>query len=144
VILVGVSNIVVERNSENNANDALPAVLPLDLCSMDTRLFTASLVQQQRRLQQRFSEEDIERLDKLFRNLRIAVMEESGLARILKEKHARSVVSSFEDSYIPLIGREYDDLRDFCGGIASIVPGTATVESDFRSSTGQWTQAHRV
>jgi hypothetical protein len=144
VILVGVSNIVVERNSENNANDALPAVLPLDLCSMDTRLFTASLVQQQRRLQQRFSEEDIERLDKLFRNLRIAVMEESGLARILKEKHARSVVSSFEDSYIPLIGREYDDLRDFCGGIASIMPGTATVESDFRSSTGQWTQAHRV
>jgi hypothetical protein len=36
---------VVERNSENNANDALPAVLPLDLCFMDTRLFTASLVQ---------------------------------------------------------------------------------------------------
>jgi hypothetical protein len=29
-IVVGVSNIVVERNSENNANGALPAVLPLD------------------------------------------------------------------------------------------------------------------
>jgi hypothetical protein len=29
-IVVGVSNIVVERNSENNANNALPAVLPLD------------------------------------------------------------------------------------------------------------------
>jgi hypothetical protein len=98
VILVGISNIVVERNSENNANEALPAVLPLGLCSMDTRLFTASLVQQQRRLQQRFSEEDIERLDKLFRDLRIAVLEESGLARILKEKQVRSVVSSFEDS----------------------------------------------
>jgi hypothetical protein len=45
------------------------------------------LVQQQRRL-----------LDELFRNLKIAVMEESGLARILKVKQARSVVSSFEDS----------------------------------------------
>jgi hypothetical protein len=135
--VVGVSNIVVERNSENNANDALPAVLPLD-CSMDTRLFTAPLVQQQRRLQQRFSEEDSERIDERFRNPRIVVKEESGLARILKEKQARSVVSSFEDSGSPLIGRKYDDLRNFCGGVASVTPGTATVESDF--SIINWTK----
>jgi hypothetical protein len=31
------------------------------------------------------------------------------LARILKEKQARSVVSLFEDSLIPLIEREYND-----------------------------------
>jgi hypothetical protein len=66
------------------------------------------------------------------------VKEESGLARILKEKQARSVVSSFEDTWSPLIGREYDDLRDFCGGIASIMPGAATVESDF--SIINWTK----
>jgi erythromycin esterase-like protein len=93
-IVVGVSNIVVERNSENNANYALPAVLPLDLCSMDTRLFAASLVQQQCRLQQRFSE-DSERIDEQLRNLRLALKKERGLARILKEKQARTVVSSF-------------------------------------------------
>jgi hypothetical protein len=72
------------------------------------------------------------------------VKEESGLARILKEKQARSVVSSFEDSRSPLIGRKYDDLRKFFGGIGSVMPGTATVDSDCRSSTGQTTQAHRV
>jgi hypothetical protein len=94
-IVVGVSNIVVERNSENNANYALPAVLPLDLCSMDTRFFAASLVQQQRRLEQRFSEEDSERIDEQLRNLRLALKKERGLARILKEKQARTVVSSF-------------------------------------------------
>jgi hypothetical protein len=65
-------------------------------------------------------------------------MEESGLARILKEKQARSVVSLFDDSLIPLIEREYDDLRNFCGGNASIMPGTATVESDF--SIINWTK----
>jgi hypothetical protein len=134
-IVVGVSNIVVERNSENNTNDAFPAVLPLDLCSMDTRLFSASLLQQKRRLKQRYSEENSERIGEQFRNLSIVVKEESGLARILKEKQARS---DNDDSWSPLIGREYDDLRNFCGGIASVMPGTATMESDF--SIINWTK----
>jgi hypothetical protein len=125
-------------DKQKPACDALPAVLPLDLCSMDTLLFSASLLQQKRRPKQRYSEEDIERIDEQFRNLRIAVKKESGLARILKEKQARSVVSSFEDSWSPLIAREYDDLRIFCGVIASVMPRTATVESDF--SIINWTK----
>jgi hypothetical protein len=38
-IVVGVSNIVAERNSEINANDPLPPVLPLDLCLMDREVY---------------------------------------------------------------------------------------------------------
>jgi hypothetical protein len=45
-IVVGVSKIVAERNSENKASDALPPVLSLDLYSMDTRLFTTPLQEQ--------------------------------------------------------------------------------------------------
>ena len=45
-IMVGVSKIVAERNSVNKASDQLPPVRPLDLCSMDSRLFTASLQHQ--------------------------------------------------------------------------------------------------
>jgi hypothetical protein len=137
-IVVGVSKIVVERNSSNNANDALPPVRPLDLWSMDARLFTASLQQQRQRLRQRFNEEEIERIDEQFRNLKIAVREESGLARILEKEHARSNLSTFENSWNPLIGREFDDLRNYCGGIASVMPGTASVESDF--SIINWTK----
>jgi hypothetical protein len=75
-------------NSENNANDPLTAVLPLDLCSTDSRLLTKSLLHQQRRLQQRHSKESI---DKQFRTMRIAVQVVRGLARILKEEQEDSV-----------------------------------------------------
>jgi hypothetical protein len=137
-IVVGVSKIVVERNSSNNTNDALPPVRPIDLWSMDARLFTASLQQQRQRLRQRFNEEEIERIDEQFRNLKIAVREESGLARILEKEQARSNLSTFENSWSPLIGLEFDDLRNYCGGIASVMPGTASVESDF--SIINWTK----
>lgn len=83
-IVVGVSEIVVERNSGNNALNALPPVRPLDLCSMEARMFTASLQQQRLRLRHCFSEEEFERIDEQFRKLRLAVREEKGLVRILK------------------------------------------------------------
>ena len=106
--MVGVSKIVAERNSENRSSDALPPLLPLDLCSMDARMFTASLQKQRLRLQQRFSEVEIERIDEQFRNLRLAVREESGLRDILENN--RSDLSIFENCWSALIGRGYDDL----------------------------------
>ena len=40
-----------------------------------------------------------------------------------------SVVQSFEQCWSPL--REFEDLQSFCGAIASVMPGTSGVESDF-------------
>jgi hypothetical protein len=129
-IVAGVSNIVAERNSVNDTNDLLPPVRPLDLCSMDARLFMASLQQQRRRLRQRLSAEEIERIDDQFRNFRIEVREESGLVRILEKEQARSNLSTFENCWSPIIRREYDDLRNYCGGIASVIPWTGSEELD--------------
>jgi hypothetical protein len=81
-IVVGVSKIVAERNSENKASDALPPVLSLDLYSMDTRLFTTPLQEQRLWLRQRLSDEKIERIDQQFRNPRFAVREEKVLAKL--------------------------------------------------------------
>lgn len=136
--VVGVSKIVAERNSVNKASDQLPPICPLDLCSMDTRLFTASLKHQRRRLRQCFNDEGIEQIDQQFRNLRIAVREEKGLATILLKEQASSNLSTFENCWSPLRGRDYDSLRNYCRGIASVMPGTASVESDF--SIINWTK----
>jgi hypothetical protein len=137
-IVVGVSKIVAERHPENKECGALPPVLPLDLYNMETRLFTASLQEQRLRLRQRFSQEEIERIDEQFRNLRLAVREENGLRKILEQEQSRSNGSTFETCWRPLLGREYDDLRNYCGGIASVMLGTTSVESDF--SIINWTK----
>jgi len=44
---------------------------------------------------------------------------------------------SFEHCWIPL-GSEFEDMQRFCGAIASIMPGTSSVESDF--SLINWTK----
>jgi hypothetical protein len=59
------------------------------------------------------------------------VREEKGLKKILGPQQARTDSSTFENCWRSLLGREYDDLRTYCGGNASVMPGTATrVESD--------------
>ena len=39
-------------------------------------------------------------------------------------------MTSFEKGWAPANGR-FHTLRDFCGGLASVFPNTATVEADF-------------
>jgi hypothetical protein len=63
--------------------------------------------------------------------------EESGLKSTLDALHSQgTALQAFKDSWSPL-GKEYNALKDFCGGIASVMPGTSSVESDF--SLTDWT-----
>lgn len=137
-IVVGTSKIVAERDAQNSASQELPSVLPVDLCSDNPRVFTASLLQQKERLRKTFSEEEVEKIDEQFRSLRLSFREDSGFKRALEEAHAgHSASQAFEASWRPL-GSEYDDLKQFCGGIASVMPGTSSVEADF--SLINWTK----
>lgn len=136
-IIIGAAKVVAERDADNSMADELPPVLPLDLCSVDSRLFTACLEQQRIRLKEKFSNEELERIDQQFRKLRLSFREESGFVQVLQQAHSRSALQSFEDCWNPL-GKDYDDLRRFCGGIASVMPGTCSVEADF--SLINWTK----
>jgi hypothetical protein len=50
---------------------------------------------------------------------------------VLKESiNALSSQSAFKDGS-SLLGRRFANLFEFCGGIATLCPGTSTVESDF-------------
>jgi hypothetical protein len=55
----------------------------------------------------------------------------------LDANHSTNKVQSLKDSWSPL-GKEYDALKEFCGGLASVMPGTSSVESDF--SLINWTR----
>lgn len=137
-IVVGISKVCAERDDQNNSStDELPPVLPLDLCTVHARDFTACLQLQRIRLRQTFSDEMVERIDEQFRTLRLAFQEQSGFREMLRNAQQTTAVQSFEQCWAPL-GNDYEDLQQFCGGIASVMPGTSSVESDF--SLINWTK----
>jgi len=131
--------LVAERDNQNCSANQLPPVLPLDLCSVHSRDFISCL-QQQRiiRLKQKNSDVEVEKIDDQFCKLRLAFnKEQSGFSQMLKNSQACSAIQSFEQCWKPL-GNEYEDLQRFCGAIASVMPGTSSVESDF--SLINWTK----
>jgi len=133
----GISKVCAERDHRNGSADELPPVLPPHLCSVISREFTCSFQQQRIRLKQKFSDVEVEKIDEQFRKLRIAVREQSGFSQMLQNAEAHSAIQSFEQCWNPL-GNEFEDLRRFCGAIASVMPGTSSVESDF--SLINWTK----
>ena len=117
----------------------IPHVLPVDLCSMAPHTFSAVLQKQKDCLLAKVPEGDIlENVDAQFRRLRIAYRDDKGMMLLrLDENHSTNKVQSFKDSWSPL-EKEYDALKVFCGGLASVMPGTSSVESDF--SLINWTR----
>ena len=50
---------------------------------------------------------------------------------------SHSAVQSFKECWSPL-GKDYNALKEYCGGLASVMPGTSSVEADF--SLINWTR----
>ena len=82
-MVVGISKVCTERDNRNNPGYQLPPVLPLDLCALLSRDFVPCLQEQRIRLRQKFSEEEVEKIDEQFRKLRLALKEESGFSKML-------------------------------------------------------------
>lgn len=136
-IVTGISKICAERDNRNNSTDQLPPVLPLAFCSVLSRDFIFCLQKQRIRLKQKFSDDEVEKIDDQFRKLRLSVREQSGFSQMLQNAHSSTLVQSFEQCWSPL-GNEYDELRRYCGAIASVMPGTSSVKADF--SLINWTK----
>ena len=64
--------------------------------------------------------------------------EEEGVKMKLDAHHSKTSVQSFKECWSPL-GKDHDVLKEFCGGLASVMPGTSSVESDF-SLINWWTR----
>ncbi|KAI2492556.1 hypothetical protein MHU86_22007 [Fragilaria crotonensis] len=121
-IVEGVTKIVAEQgvveddDAARRVVDEIPPVLPVDLCSMAPRAFSAILQNQRNRLLEKVSEEDIENIDAQFRRLRIVYREDEGMKLRLDANHSASKVQSFKDSWSPL-GKDFDALKEFCGAL---------------------------
>ncbi|KAG7338215.1 hypothetical protein IV203_031377 [Nitzschia inconspicua] len=102
-----------------------------------SRDFVSCLEDQRIRLGHKFSEAEVENIDEQFRKLRLAFKEQSGFSQMLLDAQASCAVQSFEKCWSQL-GSEFEQLRMFCGAIASIMPSTSSVESDF--SLINWTK----
>ena len=131
------SKIIVERDCDDSDMRELPPVLPMDLSSMSSRSFSLVLIQHSTRLKNKFSDEEFELVDKQFSRLKIAVRENLELKNRLKLLDKIKDTQTFNNCWSPL-GNDFDHLKQFCGGIASVLPGTSSVESDF--SIINWTK----
>jgi hypothetical protein len=141
VIVDGVSKIVAVQGVVEDGGilvmDEIPPVLPVDLCAMTPCDFSNALRIQRDRLLAKVSDKDIEDIDAQLQRLRNAYRKEAGVKVTLDAVHSQGTLQAFKDSWSPL-GKEYNVLKEYCGGIASVMPGTSLVESDF--SLINWTR----
>jgi hypothetical protein len=120
-----ISAIRAERNSSNGpSSQKLPPVLPHELAALAPRRFNDILMEQSQRL--RCSGQNLDELEREFRSFKAAVHAESALSDKL---NTHCATTGFEVAWQPL-GTRFAKLRQFCGGLATVFPGTATVESD--------------
>jgi hypothetical protein len=82
-MVIGISKVCTERDSWNNPGDPLPPVLPLDMCTLLSRDFVSCLQEQRIRLRQKFSEEEVGKIDEQFHELRLAMNEHRGFSKML-------------------------------------------------------------
>jgi hypothetical protein len=105
----------------------MPPVLPHDLVAIPPRRFNEHIFEQSERLKYVGSPGLIEDLEREFRSFKAAVHDETALHSTLE---AHGPATSFKEAWRPF-GYRFPLLKRFCGGLASVFPGTATVESDF-------------
>jgi hypothetical protein len=115
-----ISAIRAERNSSNGpSSQRLPPVLPHELAKVAPRRFNYMLLEQSQRL--RCSGQGVDELELEFRSFKAAFHSENSLSDSL-QKHGTT--NGFSEAWHSL-GTRFSKLRQFCGGLATVFPGTA-------------------
>jgi hypothetical protein len=124
----GITAVVSERTEDNEAYiDAAPDVLPYQLGRILPRYFCVYLQHHRERLDYTFSNEEIGTIERQHKAL---------YDSYYRQPDVKSSIDSFDDSAAyrdAWIGLQntYPLLERFVGGLATMFPGTSTVESDF-------------
>jgi len=128
--VVGIKKIMIERDNSNRGTSQLPPVLPKELSHMSVATFHELVVLQRGRLREFYSEADILKLEEEFKTYLAQLRDEPKFKEIVLGTNG----TDFESAW-SLIKAAYPFMCQFFGGLASVFPGTSTVESDF-SITG--------
>lgn len=124
----GISAVVAERTGDNEAYiNAAPAVLPHQLVRVLPRDFSTSLQRHRERLEYTFSAVQVESIGREHKALCDSYCREPAVKSSIDSFHDGT---SFHDAWAGCRSR-YPFLARFAGGLATIFPGTSTVESDF-------------
>jgi hypothetical protein len=99
-------------------------VIPRDLAKIPQRELNEVVLQQSRRLN--ITGSGSTRVEEEFREFKCTAREESHAQMLEKQ----SDLVTFREGWEPF-GQHFPKLRQFCAGIATVFPGTSTVESDF-------------
>ena len=127
--IAGIHRIEAERDEDNTAADSkvLPAVLAHEIAAMSHSRFCAVVRDQTDRLRASLTMFEIDVVEQEHQALQRAVKDEKPLKEALGKCDSKT---DFNASWSILNGR-FRKLEQFCGGLASVFPGTAQVESDF-------------
>jgi hypothetical protein len=130
-VIDGILEIQAERNSANLPADDVPPVLPQQPVKIRGRDFSTIVSTHLDHLKRFWNQEEITMLESQYRRLVLLYQHDLTFKRALDQcDHNTSFEMSWGIVNQSEIG-QFDILRYFCGGIATIFPNTATVESDF-------------
>lgn len=131
-----ISNICVLRNRDNSPfveQNSLPPVLPKELVQTKPRDFLRMVCEYSYRLEHFFSDDDI--VDLIADEQKALILQyrtdDSLKLAIDSSPDQRSGNTSFAEAWSVLGDDGYQNLNAFCGGLATLFPGTCSVESDF-------------
>jgi hypothetical protein len=133
-----VETIQAERDSENNAVlQELPFVLPHELVVQEPRAINALIQKHRIRFVTKYSLADIATLEDDFITLKRMYQDENGVKDAIDAIQEDDKCWEFEECW-ECVAARVPLLYDFFGGLATVFPGTATVEADF--SELKWTK----
>ncbi|KAK1945360.1 hypothetical protein P3T76_003893 [Phytophthora citrophthora] len=99
-----------------------PIVRPIEVCEMGDEAFLKILCEQEQRLRESFSDEEIKMIQNEYEEFVLAVNREPILGGVLK-KHDRDTDVSFAWS---CVNGRFRMLQEFVGGLATVVPDVST------------------
>jgi hypothetical protein len=134
-----VEAIAPERDSNNNAvQQELPGVLPNEIVNKRPQIINALIQTHFNRLRSKYTVVEIAEIEDEFVKLRRRICREEGaVTAAIDAIEGDGTVWEFERCWASVAVR-VPLLHDFFGGLATVFPGTSSVEADF--SDLKWTK----
>jgi len=127
--MYSVAAIVAKRDTRNQEKtDVAPPVLPLEIAGLSTIEFTELLFEHEERLKHSFPGTLVEEvINNEFEQL-VRLISRDSYLKVALTKGSKD--SDFRKAWRPL-GNRFPYMLRFAAGLASVMPGTTTVEADF-------------
>lgn len=128
-VVAGLSEVKAQRDGRNGPSDLeVPPVLPHQLAKLRHGFFVRDVLEPYRsHMSLHWSVEKIDLVEAEHHDL-IKFCKDDSVLRSTINKHDHKTM--FDDVW-DVLPSQFDHLRSFCGGLATVFPNTTSVESDF-------------